>query len=106
MTDLKFKAGDHVMVPMKIKEADNTAPPGYVTQLDNEQELWLVEAALASATLIERPLAVGDRVTWRASASALIYTLSSIDGDLAVVRGPGGAWLTPLSELRRAEERG
>ena len=105
MSELKFKKGDQLMVPVKVTETkiDDTDPPGYFVEFTNGREVWVSEAALSSATLVERPLAVGDRVKGTGEHT---YTISSIDGDLAVVRYPGGAWLTPLSALRRAEERG
>jgi hypothetical protein len=61
MTDLKFKPGDHVMVPMKVT---GVAPGSHwrysVLLRDYEKDFgfWVPESALASATLIERPLAV------------------------------------------------
>lgn len=103
MTELKFKAGDHVMVPMKVTGVDQSRHHPYRVELECGGVEWITKSALASATLIERPLAVGVRVTWIGSGAE--YHISSIDDDLAVIRlveDRSIVALAPLSELRRA----
>lgn len=104
MTDLKFKAGDHVMVPARVTGITDNPPTGYFLGFSSGREVWLPEIFLASATLIERPLAVGDRVACR--SKSILMTIKAIDGEMAWVEALGDHWTVNLSELRRAEERG
>ena len=110
MTELKFKAGDHVMVPMKVTGVDPSRHHPYRVELECGGVEWITKSALASATLIERPLAVGDNVEFvfnqPGGGSSLV--ILSIDGGEAWVKNSvdGVRFSVPLSELRRAEERG
>lgn len=98
---------DGEMVPAKITKTDSREPK-YLMEVDDGNKVWLPEAALASATLIERPLAVGDRVT---HTDKRFYTnrgtILAIHEDEAWVKYINGDTAPiPLFELRRAEERG
>lgn len=100
MTDLKFKAGDHVMVPMVVESALDGETPYRVLLRDYAKDfgLWVPEAALASATLIERPLAVGDRVLHEGDPASIL----GIEAPVAWIKYDDETHgVVPLSELHR-----
>ncbi len=98
----EWKPGDRVQLTGTVEFAHDS---GSVNVLfDGGAVTHIIgPAALAAGKRLPRALGVGDEVLWSSSnPESRRWSISSIDGEFAVVRGPGSAWRAPLSELRPA----
>jgi len=106
---MQVKKGDRIQLTGTVTHFEQ-ATGGAFINVDGQSgdNFWIEPKALAKATILPRPLEVGDRVRWR--GGAVHFEIAATDGTRAALRYGGGERAlsengshVPLSDLTRID---